>query len=85
MKFSRRTIVFLYILLVILVGGILFWPFIVSEIINPVSMVVWLFLRLFVLSIAQKYYWTAIIFAACHIPLPSFDPGSNHKFIRRIW
>ena len=40
----------------------LFWPFIVNEIIKPISLVVWLLLRILVLSIDQKYYWGALIF-----------------------
>ena len=40
----------------------LFWPFILNNIIEPISLVTWVLLRIFVLSIDQKYYWGAIIF-----------------------
>jgi hypothetical protein len=62
MIISRRGVVFVFFLLIVLLVGMLFWPFILNEIIKPISLVVWLFLRIFVLSIDQKYYWTAIIF-----------------------
>ena len=39
-----------------------YWPFILNDIIAPTSLVVWVLLRIFVLSIDQKYYWAAIIF-----------------------
>jgi hypothetical protein len=42
--------------------GMLFWPFILNDIITPISLVVWILLRILVLSIDQKYYWGAIIF-----------------------
>jgi len=48
--------------MIIVFVGMLFWPFILNEIITPISLVFWLLLRIFVLSIDQKYYWAAIIF-----------------------
>ena len=39
-----------------------FWPFVLNDIIEPIALVTWLLLRIFVLSIDQKYYWGAIIF-----------------------
>jgi hypothetical protein len=62
MKLSRRLVIFCFILSAILFVGMLFGPFILNEIIAPVSVVVWLLLRLLVLSIDQKYYWGGIIF-----------------------
>jgi hypothetical protein len=61
-NFSRRLVIFSFFLLIILLVGMLFWPFILNEIIRPTSLVIWLLLRLFVLSIDQKYYWGAAIF-----------------------
>jgi len=43
--------------------GLLFWPFILKDIIQPISLVIWLLLRMFVLSIDQTYFWGMIIFA----------------------
>ena len=48
--------------MIILLFGMFFWPFILNDIIKPTSLVIWLLLRIFVLSIDQKYYWGAIIF-----------------------
>ena len=62
MKFSRRMVISILFVMLILLVGMLFWPFILNEIIKPIALVVWLLLRIFVLSIDQKYYWGAIIF-----------------------
>jgi hypothetical protein len=59
---SRRLVIFSFFLLLTLFLGMLFWPFLLHEILTPISLVVWLLLRLLVLSIDQKYYWAAIIF-----------------------
>lgn len=64
MNSSRRLVIFSFFLFVALLGGILFWQFILNEIIQSISIVVWLLLRILVLSIDQKYYWGAIIFIA---------------------
>jgi hypothetical protein len=75
---SRRLAIGVFFLLVILFVGLLFWPFVLNEIIKPISLVVWTLLRIFVLSIDQKYYWVAIIlitsfFLYRRLP-PSPDP-----------
>jgi hypothetical protein len=62
MNIPKRLVIFVFILLIILLVGMLFWPFILKEIIIPTSLAVWLLLRIFVLSIDQKYYLGAIIF-----------------------
>jgi len=64
MQLSRQAVVSVLFVASILLGGILFWPNIFNEIITPAALVVWLFLRVFVLSIDQKYYWGAIIIIA---------------------
>jgi len=58
---SRRLVIGAFFLLMILFVGLLFWPFVLNEIIKPTALVVWTLLRVFVLSIDQKYYWVAII------------------------
>ena len=63
MKFSRRTIVSILFVVLVLLFGIFFWPFVLNEIITPMALTVWLFLRIFVLSINQNCYWGVIIFA----------------------
>jgi hypothetical protein len=62
---SRRVVIAFLIAAVVLFLGMLFWPFIVKDIIEPITLVVWLLLRILVLSIHQKYFWYAVIFAAC--------------------
>ncbi len=64
MNTSRRLIIVVFSLLVILFVGLLFWPFVLNDIITPISQVIWILLRLFVLSIGQQYYWAAIIVVA---------------------
>ena len=55
--------------LIILLAGILFWPFIFNEIIRPIALVVWILLRVFVLSIDQRFYWAIIILVAAFLLL----------------
>jgi hypothetical protein len=77
MNISKRLVVFCFFILIIVVIGILFWPFILNDILVPISQVVWLLLRIFVLSIDQKYYWGAIIFIVLFFIyrlLPSIEP-----------
>ena len=61
---SRRVVIAFLIAGVVLFLGMLFWPFIVKDIIEPITLVVWLLLRILVLSIHQKYIWYVVIFAA---------------------
>jgi hypothetical protein len=61
MNISKRVAVGTLIIATILLLGIIFWPWLLHEIITPMALVVWLLLRMFVLSIAQGYYWGAII------------------------
>jgi Ca2+/Na+ antiporter len=63
-RLSRALVIGGFFLLIILFVGLLFWPFILNEIIMPTSLAVWVLLRIFVLSIDQAYYWVAIIFIA---------------------
>ncbi len=62
-SFKRAVIAFL-ITAIILFVGMLFWPFIRNNIIEPIALVIWLLLRLLVLSIHQKYFWYAAITVA---------------------
>jgi len=59
MKYSRQATLFILLIVLLLLLGLVYWPFILNEIITPTALVVWLFLRIFVLSIDQKYYWGA--------------------------
>ena len=64
MKLSKRVVTSLLIVAIVLFLGMLFWPFLVTNIIKPIALVVWLLLRILVLSIHQKYIWYVAIFAA---------------------
>ncbi len=64
MRLSRALVIGGFFLLVILFAGLLFWPFILNEIITPTALAVWVLLRIFVLSVDQAYYWMAIVFIA---------------------
>lgn len=61
MNVLRRLVISSFFVLVFLFITLVFWPFILNEIIRPVALVVWLLLRVFILSIDQKYYWGALI------------------------
>jgi hypothetical protein len=63
-KTPRRLVVLVFFLLLTLLIGMFFWPFILNEIIAPTSLAVWVLLRIFVLSIDQIYFWAAVIFIA---------------------
>jgi hypothetical protein len=71
---SGRLVIFVFFLLTILLVGMIFWPFILNEIIAPTSLAVWVLLRVFVLSIDQKYFWMAIIFIASFFLFRSLLP-----------
>jgi hypothetical protein len=62
MKLSRHVIGLILFVSIILLVGLLFWPVILENVIAPISLTAWLLLRIFVLSVDQKYYWGAIIF-----------------------
>jgi hypothetical protein len=64
MKTSQRVVLACLVAAILLLAGLFFWPFILSNIIKPTALVVWLLLRILVLSIDQKYFWYALIFVA---------------------
>ena len=64
MKFSKRAVMSILFIVFILLFGIFFWPYILKDIIEPIALVTWVLLRIFVLSVDQKYYWGALIFIA---------------------
>jgi hypothetical protein len=63
MSISKRVVVFLLSGIIILFIGMIFWPFILNDIIKPFALVIWLLLRIFVLSVDQKYFWAIVIFS----------------------
>ncbi|HEX7556806.1 MAG TPA: hypothetical protein VF338_09295 [Leptolinea sp.] len=94
MKHPRQAIFSILFVSILLLLGMLFWPFIFKEIITPISLVAWLFLRIFVLSIDQKFYWGAIIFVVFiflfrfipkeEIPIQSGDAMESNEMLRTI-
>jgi hypothetical protein len=94
LKISKRLVITFFILLVILFVGLLNWSFVLNEIIMPVSLVIWFFLRILVLSIDQQYYWTALIFVVLvflsrlipqdQSPITSEDSYTGNETIKRI-
>ena len=79
MKFSRRTIISLLFMVLVLLFGIFFWPFVLNEILTPIALTAWLFLRIFVLSIDQNCYWGLIIFAVALLLFRRlFDVPTTH-------
>lgn len=62
MKLSLRQTIIIFLGFAALFIVLLNWPVVMSEIIQPVSLMIWLLLRTFVLSIDQQYYWWALIF-----------------------
>jgi len=64
MNQRQRLALFFILLAIILVLGLIFWQYVLNDILMPLVLTSWLFLRLFVLSIDQKYYWGALFFAS---------------------
>jgi hypothetical protein len=82
-----RKIVFLFIFLAFMFLVLLNWPFVVAEFIQPVSLVIWLLLRTFVLSVDQQYYWYALVLAAAFLlirliprPISPEETGKINSF-----
>jgi hypothetical protein len=61
---SKRFVLVALVAALVLFLGLLFWPFVLATILQPIAMVLWLLVRILVLSIHQKYFWYALIFAA---------------------
>jgi len=58
---QQRVLVLVSISLILFLG-LLFWPFVYNQMIFPISKLIWILLRIFVLSIDQKYIWGGLIF-----------------------
>jgi hypothetical protein len=64
MIISKRVVITFLSAVIVLFVGMLFWPFILNNIIKPTALVLWLLLRILVLSIDQKYFWYVVTFVA---------------------
>src|SRR5512141_456478 len=77
MNTSKRLIVSFLVAAIVLFIGILYWTFILKNIVEPTALAVWLLLRILVLSIDQKYFWYAAILIAIiflFLLLPRWEP-----------
>jgi hypothetical protein len=57
MNKARRFALFFFILVLILFLGLLFSGWVLPNIVQPAAEAVWLFLRIFILSVDQELYW----------------------------
>ena len=64
MNRSKRFVLAFLVAVLVVFLGLLFWPFVLNNIIQPTVLVIWLLLRILVLSIHQKYFWYVVIFGA---------------------
>ena len=64
MNISKRVVAALLLVAIVLFLGLVFWPFVWKDILQPVGLAVWFLLRILILSIPQNYFWYAVIFAA---------------------
>src|SRR5689334_21465244 len=74
---SRRVVLSLLMAAIILFLSLLFWPFVVDNILTPAALVLWLLLRILVLSIHQQYFWYTLVIAALLVlyrMLPQEEP-----------
>lgn len=83
MKFSKRLVLAGFLFFSVGLVALLFWPFVLAEIIQPTALVLWMLLRIFVLSIDQKYYWGVLIFGVVFffirlLPKETGDFQSEH-------
>jgi hypothetical protein len=64
MKIPRWIVVSFLAAATALFIGMLFWPFILNSFIEPTALVVWLLLRILILSVDQEYFWSIMILVA---------------------
>ena len=85
MNRSKRFVLVSLVAALVLFLGLLFWPFVLATILQPIAQVLWLLLRILVLSIHQKYFWYALILAAVLVLLrllrqTQSEPASQPSF-----
>ena len=59
----KGVVISLLVATIIIFGALLFWPFVLNDVIRPMAMAVWVLARILVLSIDQKYFWYAVAFS----------------------
>jgi hypothetical protein len=69
----QKRALFFVILAVILFIVVIFWPFFYQKVLFPAATACWILLRIFVLSIGQKYYWGALIIGLILMVLVKFS------------
>ena len=60
---TNRLALFIFILGAILFLGLAFSGWVLPNIVQPVAQTIWLFLRIFILSVDQVYYWNVLLIA----------------------
>jgi hypothetical protein len=55
-----RFVLFIFILGIILFLGLIFSAWVVPNIVQPIAGAIWLFARVFILSVDQVYYWNLL-------------------------
>ena len=63
MSKTNRLALFIFILGAILFLGLIFSGWVLPNIVQPVAQTIWLFLRIFILSVDQVYYWNVLLIA----------------------
>ncbi len=61
---NNRLISFIFILGLLVFLGLIFSSWAIPNIIMPAALTVWIFIRIFILSLDQQYYWWLLIFLA---------------------
>ncbi len=75
MSKTHRLALFIFVLGAILFLGLAFSGWVFPNIVQPVAQTIWLFLRIFILSVDQVYYWNLLLIAVVIWVL--------YRFIRR--
>ena len=86
MKKSQRIAILIFCAGVLVFLSILFWPFVMANILMPLALTAWLLLRVFILSIDQSLIWLVVILLAVifvltqvrtHVEAPVADESSE--------
>ena len=83
-KISRLAL-FIFILGMILFLGLVFSAWVVPNVVQPIAETIWLFLRVFFLSVGQVHYWNLTINRGCPLGYLSTHPQKITRPARRGW
>jgi hypothetical protein len=85
MTARRRLVSFLLFFSLALLLGFLFPSLVRNYLVAPVSLVVWLLVRVFVLTIDQQIYWVVLIFVALFFLSRRFQEGTAAAGQPPLW